>query len=174
MKYKEILDEYSIILSEQSENIKLSHSLSSGYISTKNISGNQYSYLQKRVDGKLTSKYIKKELLSKVKDELKKRDEVEKSIKQANKSLSRLEAAAKLLDNSLFHRMLIIKQCSLMDTLSAEERKKAVEFGNAIAAIEGIVVSDDTENALNSWVSGEHSFEYGYLQVLEKYNLIMN
>jgi hypothetical protein len=172
MKYKELYDEYNSFLSQQREHIEISRTLRDGYISTKTISGKQYAYLQKRVDGKLNSEYIKEDMLPEVQSELQKRGEIEKAISQASEHLTRLEAAAKVLDKSLYHKLIILRRCSLMDSMPVDIRKKSLEFGNAMTALEGIPASEDTEKTLSLWAIGQHSFKDSYLQTLRKYNLI--
>ncbi|MBO4286448.1 MAG: hypothetical protein J5880_03855 [Bacilli bacterium] len=56
-------------------------SLPSGYISKKNIHGKDYFYLQYKNNGKLVSKYIKEDDLEKLKEDLKRREEIENEIK---------------------------------------------------------------------------------------------
>ena len=52
------------------------------------------------------------------------------------------------------------------------KRKKALEFGNAMAALEGIAASEETESILTQWVNGQYSYKDGYLKMLRKYHLI--
>ena len=172
MKYKEIYDEYLSLLSLWSVCMETSSSLKDGYISTKTISGKKYSYLQKMVDGKINSEYIKVEMLPQVKSELQRRDEIKKEINHINDQLNRLETAAKVLDKSLHHKLIIRRRCSLMDSMPVEIRKKSLSFGNAIAAIEGLPTSDETEQSMYLWATGQHSFMDGYMNVLAKYNLV--
>jgi len=51
-------------------------------------------------------------------------------------------------------------------------RKKSLEFGNAMTALEGIPAGKDTEKNLSLWASGKYSFKDGYLKTLTKYHLI--
>ena len=146
--------------------------LKEGYISNKIISGNKYFYLQKKVDGKLCSEYIKEDMLPQVRYELQKRVELEQAIIHAEKRLDRLEAAAKLLDKTLCRKLIILRRCAEMDSMSAEERRKSLEFGNAMTALEGIPASEDTETALSMWAMGQYSFRDGFLKALAKYRLI--
>ena len=172
MKYKEIYEEYECLLLKKNDCAKMIFSLKDGYISTKTISGRKYSYLQKKVDNKVNSEYIKAEILPQVKAELKKRGEIEQELGLIDERLNKLEAAAKILDNSLYHKLIILRRCSLMDSMPLETRKRALEFGNAMTALEGIPASDETEKNLSLWAAGQYSFKDAYLQTLEKYNLI--
>ena len=172
MRYREIYDEYNSWLLKKSDCSEKLLLLKDGYISTKTISGKKYSYFQKKADGKLHSEYIKEEMLPEIKSGLQKRAEIKKTIKTADAELNRLETAAKTLDKSLYHKFIILKRCSVMDSMPLGMRKKSLEFGNAMTALEGIPASDDSEKNLSLWTAGQHSFKDGYLQTLQKYNLI--
>ena len=172
MKYKELYNEYNSLLSRRNDYTKILSTLKEGYISIKMISGKQYSYLQKKVDGRISSKYIKEDMLPQVQAELQQRNDIEKEIDLINEQLDKLEIAAKVLDKSLYHKLIILRRCSLMDAMPVELRKKSLAFGNAMTALEGIPASEDTEMTLSSWAAGRHSFRDGYLQTLEKYHLI--
>ena len=172
MKYKELYNEYNSLLLAKSDYLKIVSELKEGYISTKTISGKQYYYLQKKVDGKLSSEYIKENMLPQVKSELQKRNEIETIIDQTNTQLDKLETAVNILDKVLYHQFIILRRCAAMDSMPTAMRKKAIEFGNAMTALEGIPVSEDTEKTLSLWVVGKCSFSEGYLQTLVKYNLI--
>jgi len=172
MKYRELYDEYNSLLSKKSDYSKTLSTLKEGYISTKTISGKKYSYLQKKINGKINSEYIKEDMLPRVKSELQKRDEIEQAINQITEQLDKLETAMKVLDKSLYHKFIILRRCSLMDSMPAEARKKSLEFGNAMTALEGIPASEDTEKSLLLWAIGQYSFRDSYLQTLTKYHLI--
>jgi hypothetical protein len=172
MKYKELYDEYNSLLSQQNEYLRTSSTIKEGYISTKTISGKQYFYLQKKIEGKINSEYIKEDMLPQVKSELQQRGEIEKAIDRTNEQLDRLETAVKVLDKSLYHKLIILRRCALMDSMPVDMRKKSLEFGNAMNALEGIPASEDTEKTLSLWAAGQHSFRDSYLQTLTKYRLI--
>ena len=172
MKYRELYAEYNYLLSKQSDYLKIISDLKQGYISTKTISGKKYYYLQKKADGKTQSEYIRGNMLPQIKAELQKREEMENELKIIDEQLNKLEAAVKLLDANLYRRFIILKRCSLMDSMPVEMRKKSLEFSNAMTALEGIPAGADTEENLSLWASGQYSFKNGYLQVLAKYNLI--
>jgi len=59
-----------------------------------------------------------------------------------------------------------------MDSMPVEMRKKSLEFGNAMTALEGIPASDYTNESLSLWAMGKYSFKDSYIRTLEKYNLI--
>ena len=110
-------------------------------------------------------------MLSQVKSELQKREELEAFIRQADEQMEKIESAASILDKSLYRKLIIQKRCAAMDSMPVDMRKKSLEFGNAMTALEGIPASEDTENYLSLWVAGQCSFKDGYLQTLAKYNL---
>ena len=172
MKYKELYDEYTDLLSKKSDYWATLSALKEGYISTKTISGKQYSYLQKKIDGKINSEYIKEDILTQVKAELQRRAEIGQAINRTDEQLDRLETAVNLLDKSLHHNLINLRRCSSMDSMPVEKRKKSLEFGNAMTALEGIPASEDTEKTLSLWAVGQYSFKDGYLQTLAKYHLI--
>ena len=172
MKYKEIYDEYHSLLSQQNAYIEELSLLTEGYISTKTISGRQYFYLQKIINGKINSEYIKNDILPQVKSELIRRKEIEKAISHANGELSRIETAVKILDKSLYHKLIILKRCSVMDSMAVDMREKSLDFGNAMSALEGIPASKETEETLSSWAIGQSNFKDGFMRVLTKYNLV--
>lgn len=172
MRYKELYDEYNSLLSTRNDYIRTVSTLREGYISSKTISGKQYFYLQKKVNGRLNSEYIKEDTLLRIKAELQKRSKIEEAIDQIDEELNRIERAAIILDKSLYHKLIIFKRCAIMDSMPVNMRKKSLEFGNAMTALEGITASENTEKTLSLWVVGQYSFTDGYLQVLTKYRLI--
>ena len=70
------------------------------------------------------------------------------------------------------NKSTILERCAVMDSMPIEQRRKALSFGNAMTALEGIPASEDVENALLAWADGTKTFKDGYLQILAKYNLI--
>lgn len=172
MKYKELYDEYNDLLSQKDGYLRTASSLKDGYISTKTISGKRYSYLQKRVDGKLNSEYIREDALPQVKSELQRRVEIGTAVDRIEEQLNRLETAVKVLDKALHHKLVVLRRCSVMDIMPMSMRKRSLEFGNAMTALEGIPASGDTETMLSLWAAGQQSFRDGYLQTLSKYHLI--
>ena len=172
MKYREIYEEYNSLLAQKTDCSNLLPALKEGYISVKTISGKKYSYLQKKSGGRINSEYIKEGMLAQIQSELQKRRETENQIEMINKELCRIETAVKTLDKSLYHKLIILKRCSLMDSMPVEMRQKSLEFGNAMTALEGIPASADTENRLSLWAAGRYSFKDAYLHALKKYRLM--
>jgi len=123
-------------------------------------------------ESEISSEYVKADMLPQIKSELQQCVEIEKAIEDTNDELNRLEAAAMVLNKSLYHKLIILRRCSVMDSMPVDMRKKSLEFGNAMTALEGIPASEDTEETLSLWAEGQYSFTDGYLKILIKYRLI--
>lgn len=171
MKYQEISGEYSSLLRELTEIQIARLTLADGYISMKKISGKEYAYLQYRIDGKLISKYIKSDQLHEVRRQLHERANLERRLTEIEAQLSKIERAAAILDEGLYRRLITQKRCALMDALSADDRVKTLAFGNAMTALEGLLVSSETEQNLLSWAGGSGSFGESFQKILKKYHL---
>lgn len=172
MMYQELYDEYNKLLFRKLKDRREMYNLPNGYVSAKTINGKQYFYLQKRVDGKLSSTYIKSELIKDMKAQLDKRHQLEDSIKTIDKELSKLESAIEILSQDLSQKVQISKRCANMDYMDIETRKKTLKFAEAITALEGIPASKEVENDLDLWASGQQGYIEGYMKVLKKYHLI--
>ncbi|MDR3137045.1 MAG: hypothetical protein LBU07_06545 [Coriobacteriales bacterium] len=172
MQYQEIYDEYTVLLNERSTSARAIARLKSGYISTKTISGKQYSYLQNRANGKLLSAYIPADALPQVCVELEERKQREHKIADADKQLDRLEAAAGILDKTLRDKLVVLRRCAAVDALPIEKRAKSIAFGNAINALEGIPVNESVKRNMNLWENGSFSFLDSYLSTLRKHHLM--
>ena len=172
MKYAEIYHEYESCLSQKNAFLAELSGLKEGCVSVKNISGKQYSYLQKKKNGKVCSEYIRKDDLEQVAAELRKRHDLEQAIELKNDQMDKLEAAAKLLDRKLYQALIGSRRCSLMDSLPLDIRGNTLEFGNAVAALEGIPVSKEVEENLSLWATGQYSYKDSFFQILAKYKLI--
>ena len=171
MQYQELYNEYASLLRDKTEcQIKLAL-LKDGYISTKTISGKQYTYLQHRVGGKLSSEYVKEEQLSGVRAELDERVRILENIRETTLRLEKIEAAAAILDSGLSRKLITLRRCAVMETMPIEERKKSLAFGSAMTALEGIPASEETEKNLSRWANGDTSFQESYLNTLQAYHL---
>ena len=171
MMYRDVYDEYVLLLQEKSNLQAVLSKLKKGYISTKTISNKKYAYLQYRQSRKLISEFIKKENLSKIKAELDERAEITKRISEIESRLDRIETAAKILDNKFYQTLVNLKRCEIMDSMSNDERSKSLKFGNAMTALEGIAASEKTEECLSNWAKGNYSFQESFLNTLQAYNL---
>ncbi len=66
-----------------------------GYISQKNINNRKYCYLQKRQGIKIVGNYIPSEDLPKLKAQVERRMQLEKSIKELKKNMKKIERVIK-------------------------------------------------------------------------------
>lgn len=172
MAYIELYNEYISLLKDKAECQTKLDTLKGGYISTKTISGKQYAYLQYRVDGKLLSEYIRKERLSCVCAELDERARTLDRIREIDERLNKIEAAARILNDSLYRELIAHRRCAAMETMPLEEREKSLDFSSAMTALEGITVSDETEKNLSRWANGHISFHESFLSTLRTYHLV--
>ena len=171
MVYQELSNEYTSLLREKTDCQNALIALKDGYISTKTISGKKYAYLQYRIDGKLSSEYIREDHLAIVRAELDERARTLDKIRNIDAQLEKIEAAAGILDKSLHRKLITLRRCAAMESMSFEEREKSLTFGSAMTALEGIPVSKETEKNLSRWANGEFSFQESYLNTLRAYNL---
>jgi len=171
MEYPELYNEYASLLRDKTEYQSKLALLKDGYISTKTISGKQYTYLQYRVDGKLLSEYVKEEHLSRIRAELDERVRILEKIRETDERLEKIEAAAAILDSAIRRRLITLRRCAVMEAMPIEDRKKALAFGSAMTALEGIPASEETEKNLSRWANGDISFQESYLNTLRTYHL---
>ena len=171
MEYHELYNEYISLLSYKTDCLKRLTMLKDGYISNKNISGKKYAYLQYRVDGRLLSEYVKEEYLPEVRAELKNRANLIDRIRETDDRLGKIEAAAGILDSEFRRKLVTLRRCATMEVMPFEEREKSLAFGNAMTALEGIPVSEETERNLSLWANGNYSFQESFLNTLQAYNL---
>ena len=171
MKYKELISEYTSLIKDEADRLNSLYGLKKGYISYKTISGKSYSYLQYREDGSLVSEYLRESSLPGVRAELDKRTHILDDIDKIKSQLKKLEAAAEILDSDLYRQMIIIRRCAFMELLPLEKRKRTLEFCRAMAALEGIPVSIDTEGKLSGWANGELNFHECFTNALRTYGL---
>ena len=171
MEYQELYDEYASLLRDKAERQNNLALLKDGYISSKTISGKKYAYLQYRVDGKLVSEYIKDDRLPEVRAELDKRIASISRISEINDRLEKLETAADILSKSLRRKLITLRRCAAMETMTFEEREKSLSFSSAMTALEGIPTSKETEGTLSRWVAGNFSFHESFQNTLRAYHL---
>jgi len=171
MEYLELYDEYTSLLKDKVDKQKRLVLLRAGYISTKTISGKKYTYLQYRVNGKLSSEYVREDHLPGIRAELEERTCVLEKIRYIDGRLDKIEAAANILDDSLRRKLVTLRRCATMEAMPYEERIKSLAFGSAMTALEGIPASKETETNLSRWATGDLSFQESYLYTLRAYNL---
>ena len=161
--------EYKKILSQRSDVISLLDQLPDGYISEKTINGTKQYYLQKRVGKKVVGKHISSSELSSVRYGLSKRESLEKELIVIEERLVNIEAASKLVSHNLYKRLLLLKACMPMETLSTDAKVRASSFAEAMNAIEGIPATAEMKSNINAWHSGEVTFLSLYEATLKKY-----
>ena len=140
-----------------------------GYISEKTINGTKQYYLQKRVGNKVLGKHISSAELSSVRLGLSKRESFEKELAAIEERLVNVEAAAKLVSHNLYKKILLLKDCMPMESLSTDARVRASSFAEAMNAIEGIPASAEIRSDIKAWHLGEVSFLSLYEATLKKY-----
>jgi len=171
MEYQELYNEYASLLQDKASHQKRLVSLKDGYISTKTISGKKYTYLQYRVDGKLSSEYVREDHLPEVLAELDARAGILGNIREIDGRLEKIEAAANILNENLRRKLVTLRRCAAMEAMPLDVRAKSLAFGNAMTALEGIPASEETEKNLSRWANGDLSFQESYLNTLRTYHL---
>ncbi len=164
-----VFSEYNSLLKKLQNMQSKIDTLPQGYISKKTINGKEYFYLQNRVNGKVVSKYIKKAEIKNIssKIELSKKYKIE--IPQIENRLLELDQAAKLIDKKLCRELMLLKLSFNMDMLTTEQKDKSISFANAMNAIEGVYISDATENKITDWKNGDKSFLSLFNETLAMY-----
>ena len=167
--YDALLKEYRTL---QSKKVKMTAELAvlaRGSISVKTIKGNEYCYLQCRDGGRVVSRYLKSDEMTPVKKELAKRKRYEKELAGINVRLGELEYAGRLIGHGLVQQMLRIKLASGMDRLSSAEKEKAVSFGVALNAVEGVPATEQSASEVAAWCSGATSYLAAFDKILNRY-----
>lgn len=172
MKYQELYNEYTSTLYSQSELYQQFQTIPKGYITTKKISGKEYRYLQYTSLGKKKSVYLRESEVEAVRSKLAMRDSLQKELDDNNANLSRLESAAKILDEQLSRTFFYLRQCAEMDALPLSKREKALDFSRAMTSLEGLPAKETTEENLQLWAKGEKSFADFYLPILQDYRVM--
>lgn len=140
-----------------------------GYISQKLIKGKTYCYLQTRVSGKLTSRYLKADEVASVTDQIALRKKQEAQLPQIALRLGELEQAALLIDKRLSRQLAILKLSAGMDNMDAAQKERSASFAGAMNAIEGIAISKETEQDIMQWKAGSKSFLSVFETTLRRY-----
>ncbi len=167
----------SISIEAQYQKALLKHSdierelqvLPHGYISKKVIHGKTQYYLQRRVGKRIIGKYISDDDVESIKNGLSRRASLGEDLLSVKARISKLEAAAKLIDAKVYKKLLLLKTCIPMEYLTVEERQKASSFAGAMNAVEGVHATTETQSAVADWIAGEVSFLSVYENTLKKY-----
>lgn len=164
-----VLAEYKDLLERKLEMETELQSLVQGYISNKTIKGKTYCYLQNRVDGKLTSRYLKSEEVDVVTEQIARRKECEAELPKLKARLSELEQAAGLLGKNISRQLMLLKLNAGMDRLTAEQKRRSSSFASAMNAVEGIRVSEQTARDIAAWQNGNKPFLSIFEETLKRY-----
>lgn len=167
-----IIKEYKELLSKKNEIEQILPSLPEGYISTKTIKEKQYYYLQNRVDGKITSKYLKENEVDTIKEQVERCKKYKAELPKIEARLKELEQAAKLIDKSIARHLNLLKLSCGMDSLSNVQKERSASFANALNAIEGVYASKTTQQNIDKWKVGDESFISIFQATLNMYGFM--
>ena len=164
-----IANEYAVLLRRKADIEKTITELPRGYISRKRINGREYKYLQMRVNGKVRSTYLKASEAERTAENIALRKELESRLPAIEKRLEEIERAVEILDENYSRKLELLKLSVGMDELSSVMKQRCASFSDAMTSIEGVPVSADAKDALNSWVQGNVSFLSVLENTLRKY-----
>lgn len=167
-----IIKEYKELLRQKNEIEQTLPSLPEGYISTKTIKEKQYYYLQNRVDGKITSKYLKENEVDTIKEQVERCKKYKAELPKIEVRLKELEQAAKLIDKSITRHLTLLKLSCGMDSLSNVQKERSASFANALNAIEGVYASKTTQQNIDKWKVGDESFISIFQSTLNMYGFM--
>lgn len=166
---KSIIKEYENLLVKRDNILENLFLMPAGYVSKKNINGKDYYYLQCRVQGKVTSVYIKNENVDTIEKELSLRKKYESELSDIEKRLFEIKEAVKLLDFSYIRKLDMLELSSGMDKISQSTKNKCITFADAMTSIEGVPASKATKQELNDWLSGKATFASILENTLRRY-----
>lgn len=167
-----IINEYKELLHRKNEIEQILPSFPEGYISTKTIKEKQYYYLQNRVDGKITSKYLKENEVDIIKEQVELCRKYKAELPKIEVRLKELEQAAKLIDKNIARYLTLLKLSCGMDSLSNVQKERSASFANALNAIEGVYISKTTEKNIDKWKTGDASFISIFQSTLNMYGFM--
>ncbi len=167
-----IIKEYKELLHQKNEIEQALPSLPKGYISTKTIKEKQYYYLQNRVDGKITSKYLKENEVETIKEQVERCKKYRTELPKIEVRLKELEQAAKLIDKSIARHLTLLKLSCGMDSLSKVQKGRSASFANALNAIEGVYASKTMQQNIDKWMVGDESFISIFQSTLKMYGFM--
>lgn len=164
-----LIEEYKELLKKR-EQIKteMKH-LPQGYISKKNINGNEYYYLQNRKKGKITSKYLKKEEIAEISEQIKLHKQHKTLQPQINIRLKELEQAAQLIDKKISRRLILLKISINIDELNTKQKEESISFASAMNTIQKIPISKQTKTDIADWKNGNKTFITIFQNTLNHY-----
>lgn len=153
--YDFIINEYEGVLVEIRKFNSYIQGAPQGYISKKNINEKCYYYLQKRVNGRVESKYLKVHEVEATRLIIERCGQYKDRLKAAKVRQSELEQASKLLSRDLYKQLIIKKMCDAVSQLSIEEKENSICFANALNAVEGVGISHILEQDIENWKQGK-------------------
>ncbi len=62
--------------------------------------------------------------------------------------------------------------CKGMDEMTFEEKARCISFGNAMNAIEGVSVSEETAEELAEWQKGSKTYLEVFVSTLRRYGFL--
>lgn len=164
-----MVDDYRALLQKKTSVETALISLPQGYISHKTIKGKVYAYLQNRVNGKMTSTYLKADDEPGITEALEKRKQQEETLSNLNQQILAMETQAESMDKSVFRRMMVVKLSLNMDSMDSMQKEKSISFANAMNAIEGVPASPKMAEDLRQWKNGDLSFLTLFEGTLKRY-----
>ncbi len=164
-----LVNEYSQLLERRCKIGAYLETLPKGYISEKTINGKQYSYLQNKIDGKLTSLYLKADEVDQVHSQLAQRKQYEAELPEIDLRIGELEQAAKLIGKGVDRMLLLLKISAGMDDLAQEQKIQSISFANSMNAVEGVPVTEQTAAEISLWQNGQKSFQAVFSATLKRY-----
>lgn len=161
--------EYTALVKRKGEIVAALASLRRGYISRKTINGKKYRYLQIRANGKMVSIYLKSDEADRVAAELAERKTMEAELPKIVARMTELEQAAKLIGRGADRRLMLLNISMGMDAMDAEQKKRSISFADAMNAIEGVPVSEQTAKDIADWQNGKKTYLAVFETVLKRY-----
>ncbi len=64
---------------------------------------------------------------------------------------------------------MLLKLSANMDFLTDEQKDKSISFANAMNSIEGVSISETTENKIDDWKNGDKQFVNLFNETLKMY-----
>ena len=132
--YNDIIAEYARLYQRLCRIPSELSSLPRGSVSRKTINGKQYAYLQRRENGKMTSRYLSFEDEQLVLTQLAQRKSMERELPEIKNRLRDLEKAAALIGNGLDRQLMLVKMSSGMDAIPSEEKERASSMWDPLSA----------------------------------------
>lgn len=161
--------EYAALVKRKGEIDAALASLPRGYISRKTINGKEYRYLQTRINGKMVSTYLKGDEADRVAAGLAERKTMEAELPKIVTRMKELEQAARLIGRGADRRLMLLNISMGMDAMDAEQKKRSISFADAMNAIEGVPVSEQTAKDIADWQNGKKPYLTVFETVLKRY-----